>query len=90
MACTAFFTESDCLLLTDEDGSFLCHWEPLDEYEDCEQQWLMTTSAPTDPPGCCGGDRFKTNGKCPMAMTQDKCEDKGCSWKLPTTQMSER
>ena len=92
LACTAFFTESDCLLLTDEDGNFRCHWKPLDEYEargglDCEQ-WLMTTSAPTDPPGCCGGDSYKTNGECPM--TQDKCEDNGCSWKLPTTQMSAR
>ena len=38
------------------------------------------TPAPTDAPGCCYGDGYKTNGMCARATTQSKCEDMGCSF----------
>merc|ERR1719464_898935 len=79
-ACTAFFTERDCLLLTDDMSVPRCAWESLGEYEDCEQVWPTTTASPTDAPGCCYGDSYKANDKCAKATEQGKCEDKGCSW----------
>merc|ERR1719464_1582842 len=79
-ACTAFFTERDCLLLTDDMSVPRCAWESLGEYEDCEQVWPTTTASPTDAPGCCHGDSYKANDKCAKATEQGKCEDKGCSW----------
>merc|ERR1719245_429497 len=79
-ACQAFFTERDCLMLTNDDGDYRCHWEPLGEYEDCEQVWPTTTETPTVPPGCCYGDSYKSNDKCLKATEQSKCESKGCNW----------
>jgi len=80
-ACIAFFTEKECLMLTDDGGAFRCFWEPLGAYEDCEQVWPTTTATPTEPAGCCYGDSYKANDKCLKALSQDKCESKGCAWK---------
>jgi len=79
-SCTAFSTERDCALLTDDEGSARCAWEPLGEYEDCSTVWPTTTATPTEAAGCCRGDSYKENDKCAKAMAQSKCEDKGCSW----------
>jgi len=76
-AYTAFFTERDCLMRTDDGGAFCCHWEPLGAYEDFEQVWPTTTETPTDPAGCCHGDSYKANNKCAKTTVQDKCESKG-------------
>merc|ERR1719204_980482 len=80
--CTGYLTERECLMLTDEDGLARCFWEPLGGYEDCEQTWPTTTSSPTEPAGCCYGDSYQSNDKCLKATSQDKCESKGCSWKV--------
>jgi len=78
--CTTYFTERECLMLTDDDGAARCAWEPMGEYEDCEQVWPTTTSTPTEPAGCCHGDSYKANDKCVKAMDKGKCEKNGCSW----------
>merc|ERR1719148_145927 len=79
-SCIAFSTERDCDLLTDDEGSARCAWEPLGEYEDCSTVWPTTTATPTEAAGCCHGDSYKANDKCAKAMAQSKCEEKGCSW----------
>merc|ERR1719361_2331868 len=76
-ACTAFLTERDCLLLTNDDSEFRCAWEPLGAYGDCEQLWPTTTSTPV---GCCYGDSYKANAKCTRATDRSRCEDMGCSF----------
>merc|ERR1719361_1794330 len=80
-ACKAFFTEKECLMLTDDGDMPRCFWEELGEYEDCEQQWPTTTSTPA---GCCHGDltSYKANEKCVGIDNQNSCERKSCSWLL--------
>merc|ERR1719242_418122 len=79
-ACTGFFTERDCLLLNDGEGTNYCHWEALNEGYDCSLLWPTTTSTSTEPAGCCKGDSYMANPKCNRAMTSDKCENQGCEW----------
>jgi len=77
-ACKTFFTENECLMLTDDLSLARCFWEPLGTYEDCEQTWPTTTSS--EEAGCCYGDSYKANDKCMMALEQEKCESKSCKW----------
>merc|ERR1719463_134642 len=79
-SCTAFYTEKECLMLTDDEGNYRCHWEDLPEDYDCSMLWPTTTSTPTEPAGCCYGDSYKANDKCMKALSAEKCESKGCSW----------
>jgi len=79
-ACTAFYTERDCLLLTDSDGSYRCHWEAKEDEYDCSQLWPTTTTT-TETPGCCAGSDYKSSGKCQAAASQSRCELlDNCSW----------
>merc|ERR1719361_1325530 len=78
-SCTAFYTERDCLLLTNGDGDNRCHWEPLGEGYDCEQLWPTTTST-TVKPGCCRGFSYKAQAKCEGLSDQMGCERKDCEW----------
>merc|ERR1712013_774235 len=57
-SCKTFGFESECLMLTNEDGEPRCTFEPLGEYEDCETVWPTTTTT-TDAPGCCYGSSYK-------------------------------
>ena len=41
-SCKTFGTESECLMLTNDDGEPRCTFEPLGEYEDCETVWRTT------------------------------------------------
>merc|ERR1719204_1744282 len=59
-----------------------CSWLETDDPKDCVIT-TTTTETPTtttEAPGCCYGDSYKANGKCLAAVTQGKCENKGCSW----------
>merc|ERR1719317_950273 len=78
-ACTGFYTERDCLKLTDSNGNSICVFEPLGEYMDCEMLWPTTTTT-TDEPGCCRGFSYKAQAKCVPLLDQTGCERKGCEW----------
>jgi len=78
-SCTAFYTERDCLLLTNGDAENRCHWEALGEGYDCEQLWPTTTST-TVAPGCCRGFSYMAQAKCVGLADQMGCERKDCEW----------
>jgi len=78
-SCTAFYTERDCLLLTNGDGEPRCAWEPLGEGYDCAQLWPTTTTT-TEEPGCCRGYSYKAQAKCVGLEDQIACERKDCEW----------
>jgi len=78
-SCTAFYTERDCLLLTNGDGEPRCAWEALGEGYDCEQLWPTTTTT-TEEPGCCRGFSYKAQAKCVGLGDQIACERKDCEW----------
>merc|ERR1719373_567686 len=89
-SCTGFYTERECLKLTDEDGAYRCHWEDQGENYDCSQLWPTTTSTSstsststtttTAEVGCCMGDSMKSQDKCSKATDRDRCEDMGCEF----------
>jgi len=78
-SCTAFYTERDCLMLTDSDGAYRCHWEELGEGYDCSQLWPTTTTT-TVAAGCCKGSSYKAQDKCMRLEDQVGCERKQCEW----------
>merc|ERR1712013_288510 len=79
-SCIAFYTERDCLLLTNSDGEFRCHWESKNDEYDCSQLWPTTTTT-TIAPGCCAGSDYKSSGKCQAATEQGRCDGlDNCSW----------
>jgi len=95
-SCTSFFTERDCLLLTNGDsGEARCAWEPIsddDEMYDCSQIWPTTTNI--DEVGCCAGITKAANDACGLKESAESCnrmskcmwdagEDADCAW--PTT-----
>merc|ERR1719420_2727987 len=71
-SCTAFYTQRDCLLLTNSDGDYRCHWEAQGDEYDCSQLWPTTTTT-TLAPGCCAGSDYKSSGKCQAATEQARC-----------------
>merc|ERR1712013_474379 len=76
-SCTAFYTERDCLLLTNGDGEARCAWEALGDGYDCAQLWPTTTSTTTEP-GCCYGDTAASNEMCATFDDDaDKCDARG-------------
>merc|ERR1712013_324999 len=77
--CTGYFTERDCIKLTDSEGAARCAWEPLGEYMDCEMLWPTTTTT-TEEPGCCKGSSYKAQAKCLPLMDEMGCARKGCEW----------
>merc|ERR1719481_614472 len=78
--CKKFGTESECLMLKNDDGEPRCTFEPLGEYEDCETVWPTTTTT-TEEAGCCySGDSYKANDKCSRATDRARCEDMGCEF----------
>jgi len=78
-SCTAFYTERECLKLTDQDGAYRCHWESKGEEYDCSQLWPTTTTT-TLVPGCCRGGSYKAQDKCYGIEDQLGCERKGCEF----------
>merc|ERR1719204_576577 len=42
--CKTFGTETECLMLENDDGEPRCVFEPMGEYEDCETVWPTTTT----------------------------------------------
>merc|ERR1719445_1186956 len=80
-SCTAFYTERDCLQLTNGDGEPRCAWESLGEGYDCSQLWPTTTTT-TEEPGCCRGYSYKAQAKCLGLEDQIACERKDCEWFL--------
>merc|ERR1719486_1853013 len=68
--CTEYYTERDCLLLTDDDGSTRCTWEDLGEGYDCSMLWPTTTTT-TVLPGCCRGSSYKAQANCEWVETLD-------------------
>merc|ERR1719230_1338121 len=80
-SCTAFYTEKDCLMLTNADGVSRCVFEPLGEGYDCSQLWPTTTTT-TEEPGCCRGYSYKAQAKCVGLEDQTACERKDCEWLL--------
>merc|ERR1719232_523626 len=72
--CTTFSTESECTMLTNDDGEARCVFEPLTEGYDCSQLWPTTTTTTTEP-GCCYGDTAASNEMC-AAFDEDpeKCD----------------
>merc|ERR1719203_1982920 len=92
-SCTAFYTQRDCMLLTNDDGDARCHWEAKDEEYDCSQLWPTTTSSAPEE-GCCAGDSAKNNEMCADKVGREQCERSGkCAFRegldadceLPTT-----
>merc|ERR1719197_355780 len=82
-SCKTFGYESECTMLTNEDGEPRCVFEPMGEYEDCETVWpTTTTTTSTLPPlGCCYGDSYKSNDKCrKLDDDQARCEKQGCTF----------
>merc|ERR1712013_633676 len=77
-SCKTFGFESECLMLTNEDGEPRCTFEPLGEYEDCETVWPTTTTT-TEAPGCCYGSSYKAQAKC-LGLDRAMCERKGCEF----------
>merc|ERR1712013_895164 len=77
--CTGYFTERDCIKMTDGEGAARCAWEPLGEYMDCEMLWPTTTTT-TEEPGCCKGSSYKAQAKCLPLMDEMGCARKGCEW----------
>jgi len=77
--CTGYFTERECVMLTNDDAVARCVWAPRNDQYDCSQLW-PTTETPTEPAGCCYGDSYKANDKCSKAKDQSKCVKNGCSW----------
>ena len=66
--------------LTDSDGDYRCHWEPVGEEYDCSQLWPTTTTT-TVAPGCCAGSDYKSSAKCMASTEQDRCENmSNCHW----------
>merc|ERR1719486_316533 len=78
-ACTAFYTERDCMLLTNGDGDARCAWEAKGDEYDCSQLWPTTTTT-TLAPGCCRGSSYKAQAKCLGLEDQVGCERKDCEW----------
>ena len=78
-ACTAFDAERDCLMLTDDDGDYRCHWESTEKLYDCKQLWPSTTTTSTAP-GCCRGSSYKAQTKCAGLADKIGCERKQCEW----------
>merc|ERR1712013_770833 len=78
-SCTVFYTERDCLQLTDSEGAARCAWEQMGEYMDCEMLWPTTTTT-SEEPGCCRGSSYKAQAKCLPLMDEMGCERKGCEW----------
>merc|ERR1719295_1667865 len=53
----------------------------MNDYMDCEAVWPTTTETPTEAPGCCRGDGYKSNDKCRRNDNdQAKCEKQGCEF----------
>merc|ERR1719187_937160 len=78
--CKTFGTETECLMLENDDGEPRCVFEPMGEYEDCETVWPTTTTT-TEEVGCCyNGDSYKANDKCSRATDRARCEDMGCEF----------
>merc|ERR1719206_1451719 len=77
--CTAFFTERDCLKLTDSDGNPRCAFEELIDGYDCSLLWPTTTTT-TEEPGCCKGSSYKNQAKCLGFDNRDDCERRGCEF----------
>merc|ERR1719320_1324241 len=72
--CTTFSTESECTMLTNDDGEARCVFEPLTEGYDCSQLWPTTTTTTTEP-GCCYGDSAASNEMCAaFDEDPDKCD----------------
>ena len=80
-ACTAYATERECTLLTNDDGEPRCVFEPMNEYMDCAMLWPTTTTT-TVAPGCCRGSSYKAQDKCAGLDNQVSCERKDCEWLL--------
>merc|ERR1719420_1382678 len=75
--CTTFSTESECTMLTNDDGEARCVFEPLTEGYDCSQLWPTTTTTTTEP-GCCYGDTAASNEMCAAFDDDaDKCDARG-------------
>merc|ERR1712013_464671 len=72
-SCKTFGFESECLMLTNEDGEPRCTFEPLGEYEDCETVWPTTTTT-TQTPGCCKGTSRTSNDACNEIEDADRCD----------------
>merc|ERR1719477_425652 len=77
--CTGFFTERDCLKLTDSDGNPRCVFEELIEGYDCSLLWPTTTTT-TEEPGCFKGSSYKNQAKCLGFDNRDDCERRGCEF----------
>jgi len=83
--CTAFWTEERCL------SASVCHWEPTDDYVDCEE--LYPTAPPTaSNSGCCAGDSAEATIVCADRDSEETCDrysmchwiggdDADCEWK---------
>merc|ERR1719391_918715 len=79
--CKSYYTERECLMLEDADGNKRCTFEEMNDYMDCEAVWPTTTETPTEAPGCCRGDGYKSNDKCRRNDNdQAKCEKQGCEF----------
>merc|ERR1719381_123446 len=79
--CKSYYTERECLMLEDSDGNKRCTFEEMNDYMDCEAVWPTTTETPTEAPGCCRGDGYKSNDKCRRNDNdQAKCEKQGCEF----------
>ena len=74
--CTGYYTERDCLRLTDSEGAPRCQFEELIEGYDCSLLWPTTT----EEPGCCKGSSYKNQAKCLGFDTRDDCERRGCEF----------
>jgi hypothetical protein len=83
-SCKEFGFESECLMLTNDDGEPRCTFEPLGEYEDCETVWPTTTTTTTTLPplGCCRGSSYKAQAKCFGLEDEKACVRKDCEWLL--------
>jgi len=77
--CTGYYTQRECLQLTDDDGSYRCHWESKADEYDCSQLWPTTTTT-TVAPGCCRGSSYKAQAKCLGIDDRAGCERKKCEW----------
>merc|ERR1719295_2270469 len=77
--CTGFYTERDCLKLTDSNGVPRCVFEELIEGYDCSLLWPTTTTT-TEEPGCCKGSSYKNQAKCLGFDNRDDCERRGCAF----------
>ena len=82
-ACTGYFSERECLMLTDDDSAARCVWEDQSEEYDCSQLWPTTTSTstPTEETGCCDSDIAKKFDQCNAKDSKSSCErSSSCFW----------